>query len=398
MAGGALRSAGKPTPRGRGPEGGDTPASRRVWIDNLKVLLIALIIAMHGVLSYAGTLEVWTYSEFREVTLTPLTEAVLFVLVAPFGFFMIPLFFLVAGLLTPGSMHRKGVRRFVGDRLLRLGVPYAAFAFGLQPVLSYALEHPLGDAPGSYAEEYLGEERQVDSGPLWFVGVLLVFSLAYALWVTLAAHWSATEPRAITGGFLVVLAAAVATASFLVRLVHPYASEAGFFDLNLWEWPGCAVAFGLGVLAAPQGWVVAVPEGLQRGCRRASLVALAAMAALLVAAGWSDRVEAGLGGRNWWAVGFAVIEAALVVCGPVWLLDGARRRLDRPYRWSDPLSRSSYAAFIVQGFMLVGIAASLRGVGLPAEAKAVMVATGGVAGSFLVGWLLLQIPGLRRIL
>ena len=33
---------------------------RLVWTDNVKVLLISLIIALHGVLSYAATLEVWT--------------------------------------------------------------------------------------------------------------------------------------------------------------------------------------------------------------------------------------------------------------------------------------------------------------------------------------------------
>jgi hypothetical protein len=376
----------------------DAPRLRRLWIDNLKLLLIALIIAMHGVLSYAGTLEVWTYSEFREVTLSPVTEGVLLVLVTPFGFLMIPLLFLVAGGLTPGSLHRKGVRRFVGDRLLRLGLPYVVFAFGLQPALSYALGHPLGDAPGSYAEEYLGAERQVDSGPLWFVGVLLLFSLVYAGWVWLGARWSFSRPRPITGKDLAALTAAVAVASFGVRLVAPYASEAGFFDLNPWEWPGCAAAFGLGIVTARYGWLDEVPGTISRDCRRAAFGALAAMAGLLIAAGSRGQVEAGLGGWNWWALGFAAIEAPLVICGPVWLLTVARRRLDRQSRWTPVLARSSYPAFIVQGFVLIGIAALLRGVDLPAEVKAVVVAAGGVAGSFLLGWLLLQIPGMRRVL
>ena len=156
------------------------------WLGNLKVVLIAMIIAVHGVLSYAGLVEVWNYSEFREVTLHPVTEAIVFVLVAPFGLFLITLLFLVAGLLTPGSVHRKGVHRFVVDRLLRLGVPFAVFVFLLEPTLTYALEHPLGDAPGSFVDEYLGEEKVLDTGPLWFVGVLLVFSLGYAAWVTVS--------------------------------------------------------------------------------------------------------------------------------------------------------------------------------------------------------------------
>jgi hypothetical protein len=130
-----------------------------------------LIIAIHGVLSYAGALEVWTYSPFREVPLYPVTEAVLFVVVAPIGFLMIPVLFLVAGLLTPGSVQRKGVRRFVADRLLRLGVPFLVFVFLLEPTLTYALEHSLCDAPGSWIEEYLGvKEKPWTLGPCGSLG------------------------------------------------------------------------------------------------------------------------------------------------------------------------------------------------------------------------------------
>jgi len=47
----------------------------------------------------------------------------------PLALFMIPVLFLVAGLLTPPSLQRKGPGRFACDRLLRLGVPFALFTF-----------------------------------------------------------------------------------------------------------------------------------------------------------------------------------------------------------------------------------------------------------------------------
>lgn len=372
--------------------------ARRPWIDNLKVLLITLIIAIHGVLSYAGTVEVWTYTEFREVTLNPVTEAVLFGLVAPFGFFMIALLFLVAGLLTPGSVQRKGVRRFTTDRLLRLGVPFLVFVFLLEPTLTYALEHPLGDAPGSWMQEYLGVEKSLDTGPLWFVGVLLIYSLAYAAWVAIRPERGPRAPTPITWRRLLVIAAIVAVSSFLVRLVYPYGSEAGRSDLNFWEWPACIAAFALGVVATRQGWLEQVPDHLRRQCRTVTLFALAGMACLLLAAGVADRVEAALGGWNVLAALFATLEAPLTICGPVWLLAAAQRHLDRRYRWDTFFNRACYAAFIVQGFVLIGLAAALRGVTAPAEIKAVVVASGGVAGSYALAWLLLQIPGVKRVL
>jgi glucans biosynthesis protein C len=57
------------------------------------------------------------------------SEAVFGLLFLPFAFFVMALFFLVAGLLTPSSIDRTRPGRFSRDRLLRLGIPLAAFMF-----------------------------------------------------------------------------------------------------------------------------------------------------------------------------------------------------------------------------------------------------------------------------
>lgn len=380
-------------------------STRLTYLDNLKVVLIATIIALHGILGYTGTLEVWTYTELREVTLNPAVEVTLLVFVSPFGFFLIALLFLVAGLLTPTSYDRKGTRRFVLDRLLRLGVPFVAYVFVVQPVATYAVEHPLGDAPGSFWQEYLGAERQIDTGPLWFVGVLLIFSLGYAAW----RHWGRPTggrhagtlrlARPVTLRTLVLLAAVVAPSSFLVRLVYPYGSEAGFSDLNLWEWPACLAVFGTGVVAARQGWLESVPADVARRSRTVTLVAVAGMTALLAVAGATDSAEDAFGGLHWLGVVFVVIEAMLTVFGSVWLLSVAQHRLRRHHRFGPALSRSAYAAFMLQTVFLLALAMALRPIDVPAEVKALLVAVGGIVTSFGAAWLLItKVPGVSRVL
>ena len=371
---------------------------RLLHLDNLKVVLIALIIALHAVLGYVGLFEAWTYSEMRETTLHPVVEMLLLVVLSPFGFFLIALLFLVAGLLTPGSYDRKGSRRFVTDRLLRLGLPFAVYVFLVQPVLVYAVAHPFGDASGTFWQEYLGAERQIDTGPLWFVGVLLVYSLAYAAWRRLRSP-DRRAPRPPTLRTLVVSALVVAPTSFVVRLVYPYGGESGVTDLNLWEWPACIAVFVLGLRAARSGWVRDVPAALVRPSRVLTAVAVVAMTALLYVVGARDRVEEMFGGWNWYAVAFACIEALLVVFGPVWLLDLSSRRLDRPLPWGEQLGRSAYGAFMLQTLFLLGLAVAMRPVPFPAEAKAVLVAAGAVAMSFGASWLLIRrVPGMSRIL
>jgi glucan biosynthesis protein C len=372
--------------------------ARLLYLDNLKVVLIALIIVLHAFLGYVGVVEAWTWSGLREATLRPVVEMVLLVVLSPFGFFLIALLFLVAGLLTPASHDRKGGRRFVLDRLLRLGVPFALYVFLVQPTLVYAVEHPYGDATGSWSQEYLGAERQVDTGPLWFVGVLLVYSLAYAAWRRLRGP-EGRPPPPPTVRTLVVSALLVAPLSFAVRLVYPYGGESGPTDLNFWQWPACIAVFVLGTRAAPHGWARSVPDDLVRISRPVTATGVVAMTVLLYVTGSRDAVDDMLGGWHWAAVAFACIEAALVVFGPVWLLDLARRRLERRLPWGEQLGRSAYGAFMLQTVFLLGLAVALRPAAVPAEVKALVVALGAVTGSFGAAWLLVsRVPGVARIL
>jgi len=375
-----------------------------VYLDNLKVVLITAIIVIHAVLGYAGLVQVWTYSPLREVTLSPVTEFMVFIVAAPFGFFLIGLLFLVAGLSTAPSLHRKGVATYTRDRLLRLGVPYLVYVLAVQPTVTYLLEHPLGDAPGSYWQEYLAEEgsHRLDSGPLWFVGALLVFSLGYAGWMVASRRWGWPQLacRPVTVGGLALLAAAVGLVSFAVRVIAPYGSEAGQLDLNYWEWPGCLAAFCLGIVAAGQGWRGKVPEHLGRRGRTVTLVAVGLMFMLLLVAGARDVVETELlGGAHFLALGFSLVEAVLVVFGPMWLLAVAQHRLRGRLPGGAWLARSAFAAFILQTPVLIGLALALRPIDLPAEVKALVVAAVGVAMSYGLAHLLItRVPGVARIL
>jgi hypothetical protein len=200
---------------------------------------------------------------------------------------------------------------------------------------------------------------------------------------------------------LLALAVTVAVLTFFVRFVFPFDSQK-YVDLNLYQWPECIALFALGVIAASRRWLTNVPDRLRRQCRTGTLVSAAAFVAALGLAGTGGALDQSTwaGGWHWPAFVFAVGGSALAVFEPVWLLAEAQRHLDRPLRWVPPaLSRSAYGAFILQGFVLIGLSVALRPVGLPAEVKALLVAVGGVAGSFALAWLLVsRVPVMSRIL
>lgn len=60
---------------GRGSAAERWADTRLLFVDNVKVILIAAIIVGHAVVGY-GEMDWWAYSEQREVTLSPITQGV----------------------------------------------------------------------------------------------------------------------------------------------------------------------------------------------------------------------------------------------------------------------------------------------------------------------------------
>jgi peptidoglycan/LPS O-acetylase OafA/YrhL len=78
-------------------------------------------------------------------------------------------------------------------------------------------------------------------------------------------------------------------------------------------------------------------------------------------------------------------------------------RDQQPTRTRPPLgrtnrARSSYAAFMLQGPVLVALALALQPIDLPGDVKALVVATLGIVGSFALAWRLVTRTPLRRAL
>ena len=57
------------------------------------------------------------------------------------------LLFFVAGLFTPPALAYKGPRRFIGDRLWRLGVPTVAYLFVINPAMNLFGDRAMGANP-----------------------------------------------------------------------------------------------------------------------------------------------------------------------------------------------------------------------------------------------------------
>ena len=375
---------------------GRTGPDRLAYLDNLKVLMVAGVIAGHAIAGYAGMN--WTYADVAEGEMGIVSRSVFGVLILPFAVFVMALFFLVAGLMTPGSLERKGPGRFARDRLVRLGIPLAAFTLVLWPLMTYGLYRAAG-SDWSLWDVY-ADDPTLDNGPLWFVEALLIFSLAYAAWTAWRPYRRTrmagpTEP--IRARHLLFLGAGIAMATFVVRLWFPFDSLQ-FTNAHVWQWPECIGLFGLGIVSARRGWLQPVRETIRRGCGRVALIATAVLIAAFVSSQDPDAsVEAFGGGWRWEALVLATIGGALSVAASIWVLAFFQRHVGRAGRTARAMGRAAYAAFILQGFPLVGAALVLRPLDVPLEIKSLLVAVSAIAGSFALGWLLVTRTRVGRI-
>jgi hypothetical protein len=145
-------------------------------VDNLRIALIALVVAHHAGQPYGPTGGVWLFSEARQA---PILGA-FFTVNASLG---MGLFFLLAAYFLPASYDRKGTLAFLRDRVLRLGLPFFLGSLLIFVPAYYMTEGRASSGPRAFWRDFV----LVYFGPwhlghLWFLADLLAYTAAYALW------------------------------------------------------------------------------------------------------------------------------------------------------------------------------------------------------------------------
>jgi fucose 4-O-acetylase-like acetyltransferase len=384
----ARTAAPRRTPVDAEPHG----AARLAYLDNLKVALVAGVIIAHVTMAWSDLPDTWVLSEppVREPLLSLLRLAAIIGVL-----FGMPLFFMVAGMFTPASLRRKGLRRFAIDRTVRLLVPILFFVVLLTPPIEFVDSSNAGWSRGFWAfVPHAWWPFPPPPGPTWFLGVLLVFSLGYAVLRTI---WPSdpSDRRPLRAWHLVAAAGAVAGGSYLLRLVVPMGEER--WHVTVAQAPGWFVGFVLGVLAGERGWLQPLAAGMARSTRRLAWTTAAITATLVAIIATDSGTEVLFGNGTWQSLVFAGLEGVVMVTMSLWLIDLFRRRVNHRGRLGKELSRAAFAAFLIHQIVLVGVVLTCRHLPWPPELKFLTAGVIGVALSFWLGALLVRLPGVSRV-
>ena len=369
----------------------DTAARPRLfYLDNLRILLTVLVVAHHVALTY-GNLPLWYYSEPAQDP----SGVVLDILVAVNQMFFMGLFFLISGFFTPGSYDRKGARGFLRGRLTRLGVPLLLFLLVLRPIVNVGGLAPAREAfaeTGAALPYWLYYVISWDPGPMWFVEVLLVFAMVYALLRRVRVREAAApapSPRAPGMAAITGFVAALALATYVWRLVVPAGTYWPVVGLPSPAYlPQYVMLFAVGALAYRRGWLTALGRATGR------LGFVAAGVALIVFVVTTLMVEQAHTALALLAVSEAVFATGVII-GLVVLF---RERFNRQGSTGRFLSAQAYAVYVIHPLVLVGLGHALSWLDAIAVVKFAVMATLAVPLCWLAAYAVRSLPFARRVL
>jgi Acyltransferase family len=176
-------------------------------LDNLRALVILLVLAFHSVLAYLNFLPASPFPFDSPPYLWrsfPIVDSRRW-----FGFdlfcawqdvFLMSLFFFLSGLFVWRSLSRKGTAVFFFDRVLRIGLPFALVVALLMPAALYPTYLQTAVAPGliAYWRHWLALPFW-PSGPVWFLWLLLLADIAAVGLHNLTPRWGETLVRLSSG-------------------------------------------------------------------------------------------------------------------------------------------------------------------------------------------------------
>ncbi len=153
-----------------------------LFIDQIKALMIALVIAIHVLFAMIIPGAWFGIHIPSDGSTHPLFAGISVWLLFFCNSFFMYMLFLISGYFVPRSIHKKGVARYLKERLLRIGVP---LLFGLLLINSSSLLLARL-SPGSATANIPWRELPFNQlGVLWFLVVLFAFDLLYCAWVKL---------------------------------------------------------------------------------------------------------------------------------------------------------------------------------------------------------------------
>jgi glucans biosynthesis protein C len=377
-------------------------ATRLLFIDNIRVFLTILVILHHLMIIYTGAGS-FLYTEGRQDTISAVLGA--WFCAANQAYFM-GFFLLIAAYFVPGSYDRKGAGQFLKDRLIRLGIPLLVYSWIISPltwvVITYVTQGQVLPwwqyLPGVTFESIIG------AGPLWFVEVLLIFSLVYVAGRKIFRPNAPVPPVKVESRFpsskaIVLFAVLMAVAAFVIRLWLPMGWKISPLNLQIPFFVQYIALFVVGLIAYRRNWLANLSDSTGKRWLIVAIVLILMFVPMALAGGALETGDEPFrGGWHWQSLAYAVWESFVCVGMCIGLTYLFRRYWNRQGRLAKFLSPNAYTAYIIHAPVITLTALLLRNVDVYPLLKFGLVALIVLPLCFVLSNLIRKLPYTDRVL
>jgi surface polysaccharide O-acyltransferase-like enzyme len=366
------------------------PKERLLYIDNLRLLVIVLVVSIHLAVTISG-LGSWYYVYGTHLDTL---STVWFAFYQSFtqGYFL-GLLFMISGYFVAGSYDRKGFSRFTWDRFKRLGIPTLIFMIAITPFIEIV---ELGNKFTGF--NLLGFLS--GTGPMWFAAALFGFALIYAL-VRLGSRRPVLEPEKKplepTLSFLVSLILIIAVSAFLIRIVQPIGTS--ILNFQICYFASYIVLFIVGVLAYRSNLFAKISYGTAKRWLIAAALSFIPWFFLVAIASATGTTAALMGGLTWQSAVFSLWESFIAVAVSFGLIGVFKEKLNDQRRLVKALSDNSFAVYMFHPMIIIPVTILLSSLALYPIAKWLLLCIICIPPCFATAhFVFRRIPLLKKVL
>ncbi len=374
--------------------------SRYLYIDNLRLLMIVFVVMVHLAVTYSG-LGSWYFMDTGEMDLV--SEIILSIFQSfTQGYFM-GFLFLISGYFVAKSYDKKGCKKFLAERLIRLGIPTLIYMLVINPFIVYVLIGDTWDRP-MFLKYYMNYIISFDfigsSGPLWFAFALLIFNCVYALIRTLNKKPIVKKDQKLPGTkATILLILIIAVVAFLIRLVQPIDTD--IINMQLCFFSQYIILFIVGVKAGRYQWFAQLPYKTGRNWLLAALIpGIITWFILMLAGGALDiGFDVYKGGLTWQSAAYALWEAFIAVAMAAGLIGVFQEKCNKQSKLVKNLSDNSFGVYMFHAPIIITLSMVLTNIELPPMVKFLIACIVGIPLSFLLShYIFRKIPLLKNVL
>jgi glucan biosynthesis protein C len=356
-------------------------------IDNLRVFLTLLVVVHHSAAPY-GNLDAWP--KWQQSAPSPAAGLLDLLLLVNQTFFM-GFFFLLSGYFAPGAVDRRGPREFAAERLKRLGIPFLGFIVLLRPffILPDYVNLPAATRP-SFAVYYL---TTWEVGPAWFLELLLIFSLAYALVRHLRATAEPVRSRPLRRRDVLAFVLVLSAVTYAWRIFVPHGAKEQVLGLPSPDFlPQYVLLFAVGVAAYRHRWLTTLPR---RSGWFGVLLVVVSLVPLALGGYRGFEVSGALAGHDPAHLALALSESLFAVGVILVLLRAFERFLAGTSQFRRYLADNAFAVYLVHAPVVVGAEAALLRLDAAPVPKFLLTLVIAAVGSWAIAGALRRVPAVR---